>query len=79
MNGVKGQQSRINAGIRDFSQSNFRVKVGAEAGAGWRREGHKAMDSSEPNPPSGAVLGEGKAAVGRRWRCGQAREPAGTV
>ena len=61
---VKGQQGRSNAGFRDLGQSGFRVMVGAEAGAGWRREGHKAMDSSEPNPPSGTVLGAGKEAVG---------------
>lgn len=33
MNGVKGQLSCINEAISDFSQSNFRVVVQAEAEA----------------------------------------------
>lgn len=58
---------------------NFRVMVRTESGAGWRREGHKAVNSSEPNPPLGAVLGVGKEVAGQRWRGTQAREPTGRV
>lgn len=35
------------------------------------------MGSSEPSPPSGVVLGQGKDVAGQRCRCAQARESAG--